>query len=205
MVSRTIVDSVATVEGPPSNLVELERTLAGLRARFPGVCFDRYLGAVPVLGERVHVAPGAAIVGAVHVADDVSIWYGCVNRGYVNRIENRPRSKIQDGTLIHHRDRDPTGVVEDVVVGHRVFLHGCHVEAATLIGIQATLLDGVRIGHGSIIGACALVTAGTTIPPHSLVLGVPAKVVKTLSPDDDATHRALAAKYTRLAHNYRRG
>jgi carbonic anhydrase/acetyltransferase-like protein (isoleucine patch superfamily) len=205
MGSRTIVDSVPKVSGPTEGLEELQRELETLRARFPGAIVARYLGAIPRAEEEVRIAPGAAIIGDVRLSVQVSIWYGCVLRADVNSIEIGARSNLQDGAIVHLGDRDPTIVEDDVVVGHRAILHGCHVESACLIGIQATILDGVRIGRGSIIGACALVTAGTEIPPHSLVLGVPGKVVKTLAPEDEQMHRKLAAKYTRLSHNYRVG
>lgn len=205
MASRTVTDSVSVVSGPPESLPTLTARLAALRARFPGAIFDRYLDAVPEAGERVHIAPGAALVGAVHLADDVSIWYGCVLRADVNRIEVGPRSNLQDGTVVHLGDNDPTLVGADVVVGHRAVLHGCTVGDGCLIGIQATLLDGVVLGHGSIVGAGALVTAGTVIPPRSLVLGAPAKVVRTLGDEAEAFHVALAAKYVRLQTNHRVG
>lgn len=205
MAIRTQTDSVATVTGPPADLPALQARLDALRARFPGVILDRYLDRVPVVGERVHLATGAALVGAVTLGDDVSIWYGCVLRGDVNRIEVGARSNLQDGTVVHLGDLDPTIVGQDVVVGHRAVLHGCTIGDRCLVGIQATLLDGVRVGAGSIVGAGALVTAGTVIPPHSLVLGAPAKVVKTLDPAAAEFHAALAAKYVRLQHNHRVG
>jgi carbonic anhydrase/acetyltransferase-like protein (isoleucine patch superfamily) len=102
-------------------------------------------------------------------------------------------------------DRDPTLVAEEVVVGHRAVLHGCRIGGGSLVGIGATLLDGVRVGEGSVIGAGALVIAGTEIPAHSLVLGAPAKVTRTLTAADEVFHRALAGKYVRLAHNHRVG
>jgi len=92
-----------------------------------------------------------------------------------------------------------------VVVGHRAVLHGCRIEDGVLVGIQATILDGAVIGQGSVVAAGALVTAGTQIPPRSLVVGVPGKVKRTLSEADELFQRELAAKYTRLAHNYRHG
>lgn len=205
MAIRTVTDSVSPVTGPPADLPAIEARLAALRARFPGVIVERYLAAVPVVGARVHVATGAALVGAVELADDVSIWYGCVLRGDVSHIRVGPRSNLQDGTVVHLGDHDPTEVGADVVVGHRAVLHGCRVGDGCLIGIQATLLDGVEVGHGSVVGAGALVTAGTVIPPRSLVLGAPAKVVKTLGDDAEAFHVALAAKYVRLQHNHRVG
>lgn len=205
MASRTIVDSVQTVEGPPEDLDELGIALKTLRDRFPGAIFQRYLRSVPKIASDVHVAPGAAIVGDVVLGPQSSVWFGCVLRGDVNRIEIGARSNVQDGTVVHLGDRDPTIVGEDVVIGHRAVIHGCTIEDGCLIGIQATVLDGARVGHGSIVGAGAIVTAGTVIPPRSLVLGVPGKVKKTLTEADEAFHKALAGKYLRLAHNHRLG
>lgn len=205
MASRTNVDSVPRVAGPPANSEALEDELDDLRDRFPGAIFERYLDQVPSVGAFVHVAPGAAVVGDVRLYDDVSIWYGCVLRGDVNRIEVHERSNIQDGAIIHLGDLDPTIVGEEVVVGHRAVLHGCRIRGGCLIGIQATILDGVDVGEGSVVAAGSLVLAGTKIPPRSLVLGVPAKVVKTLTAADEEFHRKLAGKYMRLAHNYRVG
>lgn len=205
MASRTIVDSVVRVEARPKNLEQLEHELSQLRARFPGAIVSRYLEHIPSIAERVYVAPGASLIGAVTLAEDVSIWHGSVLRADINRIEVRERSNIQDGSVIHLGDNDGTFIAEEVVVGHRVVLHGCHIEAGCLIGIGATILDGVRIGQGSVVGAGALVPAGTNIPAHSLVLGMPAKVVRQLTASDEEAHRKLALKYTRLHHNYRVG
>jgi carbonic anhydrase/acetyltransferase-like protein (isoleucine patch superfamily) len=186
-------------------LEALNEELSALRSRFPDVVIDRYLEHVPSIASDVHIARGVALAGRVRLHRGVSIWYGCVLRGDVNAIEIGENSNIQDGTVVHLGDDDPTFVAEEVVVGHRAVLHGCHIEAGCLIGIQSTILDGVRIGHGSVVGAGAVVTAGTQVPPHSLVLGVPGKVVKTLSASDVQFHRKLAGKYLRMSHNYRRG
>jgi carbonic anhydrase/acetyltransferase-like protein (isoleucine patch superfamily) len=205
MTSRTVVDSVDPVDGPPPNLTELDARLAQLRARFPGASIERYLQHVPQLDELVHVAPTAALVGRVHLHREVSIWHGAVLRADINSIEVRERSNIQDGSVVHLGDLDPTFIAEEVVVGHRAVLHGCHVEGGSLIGIGAIVLDGARVGHGSVVGASALVTTGMVIPPHSLVLGAPARVVRTLNSQDEDHHRALALKYVRIAGNYRGG
>lgn len=205
MAIRTIADSVSKVSAPPADVAALDARIAELRARFPGAIFERYLDKVPTVGERVYVAPGAAIVGDVTLHDDVSIWFGCVLRGDVNRIIVGARSNLQDGTVVHLGDDDPTIVGEDVVVGHRAVLHACVIEDGCLVGIQATVLDGVRMGHGSIVGSGAVVTAGQVIPPRSLVLGMPAKVVKTVGEEMEDFHRRLAGKYVRLAHNHRVG
>lgn len=205
MASRTVVDSVDVVEGPPRDIAALEARLDALRRRFPGAILERYLDRVPEVAAKVRIAAGAAVVGAVSLGEAVSVWYGCVLRGDVNRIEIRERSNVQDGAVVHLGDRSGTFVAEEVVIGHRAVIHGCRIGGGTLVGIQATILDDAVIGEGCVIGSCALVTAGTVIPPHSLVLGVPGKVVRALRGEDEVFHRQLAGKYTRLAHNYRVG
>lgn len=205
MASRTVVDSVPKVSGPPAELAAVEQGLAALRERFGGAIIERYLDRIPSIADEVYVAPGAALIGDVTLHRNVSIWFGCVLRGDVNRIEIREGSNLQDGTVVHLGDSDPTLVAEDVVVGHRAVIHGCTIGGGTLVGIQSTILDGVKVGEGCVIGAGALIPAGREIPPHSLVLGTPGKVIRTLTAADEQFHRALAGKYTRLAHNYRVG
>jgi len=205
MAARPEVDSVTIAAGPPVNAADLEAALQALRLRFPGAILERYLERVPAVAANVRIAAGAAVIGDVRLGEDVSVWYGCVLRGDVNRIEVRERSNVQDGAVIHLGDRSGTFIAEEVVIGHRAVVHGCSVGGGTLVGIQATILDGAVIGEGCVIGSCALVTAGTVVPPHSLVVGVPGRVVKTLSAEDEDFHRRLAGKYVRLAHNYRVG
>jgi carbonic anhydrase/acetyltransferase-like protein (isoleucine patch superfamily) len=204
MASRTIVDSVA-LSSPPPNLAELEAELSALKTRFPGVIFQRYQDRIPLIEKEVFIAPGAALIGRVVLGEEASIWYGCVLRGDINEIVIGTRSNIQDGTVIHLGDSDPTIVGKDVVVGHRAVLHGCTIGDRCLIGIQATVLDGAQVGEGSIIGAGAVVPAGMVVPPCSLVLGMPGKVVKSLDAAAGEFHSKLARKYARLQVNYRRG
>lgn len=196
---------MSVVAGPPAGAAQLEAALQALRTRFPGAVLERYLERVPEVAANVRIAAGAAVIGDVHLGEEVSVWYGCVLRGDVNRIEIRERSNVQDGSVVHLGDRSGTFVAEEVVIGHRAVIHGCKIGGGTLVGIQATILDDAVIGEGSVIGSCALVTAGTVIPPHSLVVGVPGRVVKTLTAEDEDFHRRLAGKYVRLAHNYRVG
>lgn len=205
MTSRTVPNSVERALGPPDELPELELQLSALRERFPGAVIQRYLAQVPRAAEGTYVAPGAALIGSVQLAEQVSIWHGCVLRADINSIEVGPRSNVQDGSVVHLGDRDPVWIGADVVVGHRAVIHGCRIEDAVLVGIGATILDGCVIGHGSVIGAGAVVTAGTLIPPRSLVLGVPAKIKRSLDEQEERFHRELAAKYTRIAHNYLQG
>jgi carbonic anhydrase/acetyltransferase-like protein (isoleucine patch superfamily) len=200
----TIATSVSVVEGPPADAAQLDARVAELRSRFPRAVIDRYLRSIPAAGARVMVAPGAALVGDVTLAEDVSVWYGCVLRGDLAPVSVGARTNVQDGTVLHVADDGPCVIGADVIVGHRAVLHACRVEDACLIGMQATVLDDAVIGAGSVIGAGAIVTQRMVIPPRSLVLGVPGKVVKTLTADEEAFHRAHAAKYVRLKENYLR-
>jgi carbonic anhydrase/acetyltransferase-like protein (isoleucine patch superfamily) len=200
----TIPTSVTVIAGPPADAERLDAQVSALRRRFPRASIDRYLGALPSVGGNVLIAPTAALVGDVRLGEDSSIWWGAVLRGDLAPITVGARTNIQDGTVIHVADDTPCSVGEEVVVGHRVMLHACRVEDGCLIGMQSTVLDEAVIGRGSVVGAGALVTQRTVIPPHSLVLGAPAKVVRRLTEEDEAFHRAVAMKYVRLKENYLR-
>jgi gamma-carbonic anhydrase len=198
----TVVTSVVVTPGPHPDAERLDGALALLRTRFPRALFERYLGDLPSAAARVLVAPGAALVGAVELEEDVSVWYGCVLRGDLSPVRIGARTNVQDGAVIHVADDGPCIVGAEVVIGHRAVLHACRVEDRCLIGMQATVLDDAVIGRGSIVGAGALVTARTIVAPRSLVLGSPARVVKTLTGADEENTRALADKYVRLKQNY---
>jgi gamma-carbonic anhydrase len=200
----TGASSVTVVPGRLPDADELDARLAELREQYPRAILDRYLAKLPTMGARVMLSAGAALVGEVRLGEDVSVWYGAVLRGDIAPVTVGARSNIQDGTVVHVANDGPCEIGADVVVGHRAMLHACRVEDACLIGMQATVLDQAVIGAGSMIGAGALVTQRTVIPPRSLVLGAPAKVVRTLTAEDEAFHRALAAKYVRLKENYLR-
>ncbi len=156
----------------------------------------------PRVGEGVYIADTATVTGDVRLEDHSSVFYGSVLRGDINYISVGERSNIQDLSCLHVGDDYPCIVGNDVVVGHKAVLHGCTVEDAVLIGIGAILLNGVRVGYGSIIGAGSLLTQGTEIPPYSLVFGSPGKVVKTLTEDDVRETIFMAEKYLRVKDNY---
>jgi gamma-carbonic anhydrase len=198
---------VTSVEVVPGRLVDgaaLDEAIQKLRDLFPRAIIDRYLHKLPSFGERVLVAPGAAIVGEVALGNDASVWYGSVLRGDLAPVRIGERTNIQDGSVLHVADDGPCVVGAEVVVGHRAMLHACTIEDGCLIGMQATVLDGCVVGKGSVVGAGAVVTAKTLIPPRSLVLGCPAKVVRSVCDDDERMYRSLAHKYVRLKENYRR-
>jgi len=141
-----------------------------------------YDGCWPRLDPSAWVAPGAVVVGDVLLGPDVSIWYGSVLRGDVQRIRIGARTNVQDGAVLHvTRDRFPTFVGNEVTVGHRAVVHGCRVGDQALIGIGAVVLDGSEVGEGALVGAGAVVTPGMKVPPRALVVGTPARVVRTLT------------------------
>ena len=144
-----------------------------------------YQGKEPQLGARVFVAENAALLGDVHLGDDSSVWYGTTIRGDVNFVRIGARTNIQDNCAIHvHHDGFPTEIAEEVTVGHGAIVHGCTVGRGALIGMGSRVLDGAVIGESALVGAGALVPEGMIVPPRTLVLGVPARIKRTLDPDE---------------------
>lgn len=164
---------------------------------------DQFLGATPRIHESAYIAPGATVIGDVTLAEHTSVWFSAVLRGDINRIVIGPRTNIQDGAVVHLADEFGTFVGELVTVGHKAVLHACTVGDEVLIGMGAIVLDGAEIGARSIIGAGAVVTGGKKIPPGSLVLGAPGKIVRTLTLDEQAGIRVWAERYVELARIYR--
>ena len=139
----------------------------------------------PKIHETAFVTDDAIVIGDVEIGEDSSVWFGSIVRGDVNYIRIGARTNIQDATVIHVSSRThPTILEDEITVGHRVTLHGCHVERGCLIGIGSILMDGVRVGAQSLVGAGSLLTPGTQVPPRSLVLGSPARVKRELTEDE---------------------
>lgn len=151
----------------------------------------------PDFSKAAFVAPNAVVIGDVSIGAGVSIWYGAVVRGDVERIEIGDRTNIQDGVILHGDPGKPTILEDHVTLGHRAVIHSAHIERGCLIGIGAIVLDGVRVGYGSIVGAGALVTKD--VPPLSLVVGVPARQVRELSEAEAANLIEHAIRYEKLA------
>ena len=157
----------------------------------------------PRIHETAYVADDAVVIGDVEIGENASLWFGSVLRGDVNYIRIGARTNIQDGTIIHVSSKTHSTVLEEeITVGHRVTLHGCHVERGCLIGIGAILLDGVRVGRNSLVGAGSLLTPGTQIPAGSLVLGSPAKVKRELTADELAGLERSWRNYVELKKHY---
>ena len=162
-----------------------------------------YRGAAPAIHPSAFVAPGADVIGRVRLAKDASVWFGCVLRGDVNRIEIGEATNIQDGSILHVDDDHPCLIRDHVHVGHHANLHGCVVERGAMIGIGAIVLSGARVGAGAIVGAGSVVLEGTRIPPRTLAVGAPARVVRKVTARDLAYIRRWVAKYVRLARAYK--
>lgn len=151
----------------------------------------------PDLSAAAFVAANAVVMGWVTVAKGTSIWYGAVVRGDVERIEIGAYTNIQDGAILHGDPGKVTILADYVTVGHRAVIHSAHIEKGCLIGIGAVILDGVRVGAGSIIGAGAIVTKD--VPPLSLVVGVPARRLRSLSEEEAEELIEHAKRYEKLA------
>ena len=159
----------------------------------------------PEVHPSAFVADSAQVIGQVSLGAEASVWFGCVVRGDTELISIGAGSNIQDASVLHADYGFPLQVGARVTVGHQVMLHGCHIGDESLIGIGAVVLNGARIGKHCLVGAGALVTEGKEFPDGSLILGSPAKVVRTLTPDQIEGLRASAQHYIENARRYRSG
>ena len=154
---------------------------------------------------RYWIAPSASVIGKVRLNTDCSVWFGAVLRGDNEWIELGERAQIQDNATLHTDPGFPITIGPDCVIGHNVILHGCTIGANSLIGMGAILLNGARIGVNCVVGAGALVTEGKIFPKNSLIVGAPARAVRTL---DEAAIKAVAAaadSYVRRFKQYAKG
>lgn len=163
---------------------------------------DTFLGRTPRIAESAFIAPGAFIAGDVTIGEQVSIWPSCSLRGDIAPIIIGNHSNVQDGSVVHVADNLPAVIGEWVTVGHKAIVHACEIGNEVLIGMGAIILDGARIGNRCIIGANATVTMHQEIPDGSLVLGSPAKIKKTLSPEEQASIRVWAERYVTVSRAY---
>jgi carbonic anhydrase/acetyltransferase-like protein (isoleucine patch superfamily) len=165
---------------------------------------ETFLRKPPTLGRDVFIARGAVVLGDVTLGDEASVWFNAVLRGDINRIVVGHHSNIQDSAVLHLADELPCLVGNYVTIGHAAVIHACTVGDEVLVGMGATVLDGAVVGEQSIIGANALVTQRLQIPPGSLVMGAPAKVVRPLKPEERAKLKYWAEKYVANAAFYRK-
>ncbi len=159
----------------------------------------------PDLHDSVWVAETASVIGNIIMAEESSVWFGAVMRGDNEPITIGARSNVQDNAVLHSDPGQPLTIGEDVIIGHQVMLHGCTIGDGCLIGIGATVLNGAQIGAGSIIGAHALVTENKVIPPNSLVVGAPGRVIKTLGEAEAQMLKLNAQVYVSNAKRFKYG
>jgi len=150
---------------------------------------------------RYWIAPNAAVIGKVRLKNDSSVWFNAVMRGDNEWIELGERSQIQDNSTLHTDTGYPLTIGSDCVIGHNVILHGCTIADRVLIGMGAIVLNGARIAAGSLVGAGALVTEGKEFPEHSLIVGSPARAIRTL---DGPAVAAIAAGADIYVRNFKR-
>lgn len=162
-----------------------------------------YDGVMPNIAKSVFVAPSAVIVGNVTLEEESSVWFQAVIRGDLNGICIGKGTNVQDGCIIHVTHERGVSVGEGVTIGHGAILHGCTIESRCLVGMRSTVLDGSRIGEESIVAAGSLVTEDKEYPPRSLIMGTPAKVVRSLSADDMKMILTFASSYLELAKRYK--
>jgi len=163
----------------------------------------RFKDVVPFVDPSAYVDQSAQVVGDVVIGAESSVWMNVVIRGDVNRVRIGRRSNVQDLTMIHvMRDTHPTVIGDEVTIGHSAVVHGTTIEDRVLIGMAAVLLNGVHVGHDSIVAAGTLLTEGTRVPPRSLVMGRPGQVRRELTDEEVAEIRWYADNYVRYRLDY---
>lgn len=161
-------------------------------------------GKWPVIHETAFIAPSADLIGEVEIGRDSSVWFRTVVRGDVNWIKIGERTNIQDLSICHvTRKTAPLRIGDEVTVGHQVTLHGCTIQNRVLVGMGSVIMDQAVVGEDCIIGARSLVTQGVEIPPGSLVVGSPAKVIRKLKEEEIAFLKKSADNYCRDTAEYR--
>lgn len=151
------------------------------------------------------VAPNAVVLGKVKLEEDASVWFNAVLRGDNELITIGPRSNVQDGSVLHTDPGFPLTVGADCTIGHMVMLHGCTIGRGTLVGIGSIILNGAKIGEECVIGANTLIPENKEIPPRSMVMGSPGKIVRELSDEDVARFSAAAGRYVANWKRYAAG
>lgn len=159
--------------------------------------------AFPEVAASAWIAPGAFVVGEVHLGEESSVWYGAVLRGDTEPVWIGARTNVQDGCVLHADPGYPAVVGEGCVIGHNAVVHGCEIGAGSLVGMSATILNGVKIGEGSIVAAGAVVPEGKEFPPRSLIVGVPAKRVGDISEEQARDIERGAKTYVERAAAHR--
>ena len=163
---------------------------------------SRNIRTAPRIAPDAYIAADATVVANVEIGPQASVWHQAVLRGDVAHVVLGAQSNVQDGAVVHTADDLPAIIGKLVTVGHKAIVHACTVEDEVLVGMGSIILDGARIGTRSIVGANATVKQGMDVPPGSLVLGTPAKIVRTLSEAEQDEIKMWALRYVRLSREY---
>ena len=158
---------------------------------------------VTTLGDNWYIAASATVIGAVTLGNNVSIWFNAVVRGDNDTITIGANSNVQDSAVLHIDPGMPMTLGQGVTVGHKVMLHGCHIDDNSLIGMNAVILNGAKIGKNCIVGANTLITEGKSYPDNVLILGSPGRVARTLNATDMALIEESAQHYVDRIQQYR--
>ena len=153
--------------------------------------------------DSIVICPGAQVTGDVELGENVSIWHGAVIRADTDSIRIGNNSNVQDNCVIHCTAGFPVEIGDNVSIGHGAVVHGCILEDNVLIGMNATVLNGAHISKNSIVGAGAVVSEGKEFPQGSLILGVPAKAVKQITPEQIEMIQNNADNYVKLSKQYK--
>jgi carbonic anhydrase/acetyltransferase-like protein (isoleucine patch superfamily) len=160
---------------------------------------------IPQIADSAWVADSASVIGRVRMDEGANVWYGAVLRGDNDLIHLGRDTNVQDGCMLHTDAGLPLRLADSVTVGHQAMLHGCSIGEGTLIGIQAVVLNGAKIGRRCIVGAGTVVTEGKEFPDGSLIIGSPAKLVRSLTPAHFDMLSHLAGHYLRQTQRHRNG
>lgn len=163
----------------------------------------KFRGVAPTIAASAYIDPGAHVIGDVTIGDRSSVWPCTSIRGDLEPIRIGSDTNVQDGTIIHTDRGYPTIIGDRVTIGHSTVVHGCIVEDDSLIGIGATVLTGAKIGKGAVVAAGALVSEGTEVAPGMLVMGVPAKPRRPISPEEQERFRQGVAAYVERGRIYK--
>ena len=158
----------------------------------------------PKIDPSVFVAPGAHVIGDVSIGQWSSVWFTAVVRGDLAPVQVGEASNIQDGAVVHVDWGKGCKIGDGVIIGHQATIHACEIGHGVLVGIGARILSGAKVGAFSLIGAGAVVLEDAVIPERSLVLGVPGKVVRSLTPQEAGKHLPHAQRYAQLAKKYKK-
>jgi carbonic anhydrase/acetyltransferase-like protein (isoleucine patch superfamily) len=163
-------------------------------------------GVRPTIAESAYIAPNATVIGDVHIGEESSVWFGTVLRGDVFPIRIGARTNVQDNCVLHVTNgKAATTLGDEVTIGHMVLLHGCTIGHRCLIGMGSVVLDGAEIGDDSLVAAGSLVAPGAKFPPRSMIMGRPAKLLRTVRESDLEWMREAGRLYVGYAKTYRSG